>query len=434
MFCVAVEKCIVSNFVNKKAMSETLSNTKLDVLFFVKKTKLLKNGEASICMRITVDSKRAELMIKRSVAPNKWNQAKECATGNDHAGRELNHFIEVYRTKVFKIFRQLEMDGRAITARTISDILQGREDPEKPKTLVEIFTQHNKEVHSLVGVDFAEVTARKFDTSLLRLREYIAHQYKMGDIAIANVDNQFVRNYDLFLKTHSGCHHNSALKHLKNLKKIVRIAMANGWVQKDPFFGIRFIEQEAHVEFLTKEELNTLIHTDFKITQHNQVRDIFIFCAFTGLAFADVKTLKPEHIKTDNDGQLWIRKPRQKTGVMCNIPLIPPAVALIGKYKDHPHCAIKGVVMPVFSNICMNDYLRDIARLCGFDKPLTCHIARHTAATVVFLANQVSMDNVAKILGHKNTKMTQRYAKVLDSSIKRDMENVAACFANICNL
>jgi len=405
-------------------MCETLSNTKLDVLFFIKKTKLLKNGEAPICMRITVDSERAEIMIKRSVLPNKWNQKKECSVGNEATLRELNHFIEVYRTKVFKVFRQFEMDGKEITARAIRDILQGREDPDKPKTLVEIFSEHNKQVHSLVGVDYAEVTAKKFDTSLLRLREYLTYQYRADDISITGVDNQFVRNYDLFLKTQCGCHHNSALKHLKNLKKIVRIAMANGWVQKDPFFGIKFIEQEAHVEFLTKEELSTLINTEFKIPQHNQVRDIFVFCCWSGLAFADVKTLKPEHIKTDNDGQLWIRKPRQKTGVMCNIPLIPPAVKLIEKYKEHPYCVLNEVVLPVFSNICMNDYLRDIAKLCEFNKPLTCHIARHTAATVVFLANKVSMENVAKILGHKNTKMTQRYAKVLDYSIKQDMENV----------
>lgn len=371
----------MSNFVNKKAMNEKLSNTKLDVLFFIKKTKLLKNGEAPICMRITVDSVRTEIMIKRSVNLKKWNQAKECTTSNDHAGRELNHLIEAYRTKVFKIFRQMEMDGRDITARGIADVMQGKEDKDKPKTLVEIFSEHNTQVHSLVGVDYAEVTAKKFDTSLLRLKEYLVHQYKVEDIVITAVDNQFVRLYDLFLKTECGCHHNSALKHLKNLKKIVRIAMANGWVQKDPFFGIKFTEQETHVEFLTKEELGTLINTQFKIPQHNQVRDVFVFCCYTGLAFADVKTLKPEHIMEDNEGQLWIRKRREKTGVMCNIPLIPQALELIEKYKDHPHCLSKDVVMPVFSNICMNDYLRDIAKLLNLNKPLTCHLARHVKSS-----------------------------------------------------
>lgn len=406
-------------------MCETLSNTKLDVLFFIKKTKLLKNGEAPVCMRITVDSERAEIMIKRSVLPNKWNQVKGCAVGKEPIIRELNQFIDVYRAKVFKIQRQLEIDGREITARTILGILQGKEDTDKPKTLIELFSEHNDQVHLLVGKGYAEVTAKKFDTSLLRLKEYLNHQYALKDIVFTNIDNQFVRNYDFFLKTQRGCHHNSALKHLKNLKKIVRIAMANGWVKNDPFIGIKFIEEETHIEFLTKEELSTLINTEFKIWQHNQVRDIFVFCCFTGLAFIDVKTLKPKHIIADNDGYLWIRKPRQKTGVMCNVPLIPPAVKLIEKYKDHPDCIIKGVVLPVFSNICMNDYLRDIAKLIGFSKPLTCHVARHTCATVVLLANRVTMENTAKILGHKSTKMTQRYAKVLDYSIKRDMENVA---------
>lgn len=148
----------------------------------------------------------------------------------------------------------------------------------------------------------------------------------------------------------------------------------------------------------------------------------------TGLSFADVKGLKPEHVMADNDGSLWIRKPREKTGVMCNIPLVGSAIRLIEKYRDHPLCESRGVVLPVFSNICMNDYLRDIAKLCGITKPISCHVARHTAATSVFLANKVSLENVAKILGHKSTKMTQRYAKVLDSSIKRDMENVELMF------
>lgn len=357
-------------------MHETLSNTKLDVLFFIKKTKLLKNGEAPVCMRITVDSERAEMMIKRSVLPNKWNQSKGYAIGKEPVILELNQIIEVYRAKVFRIQRKLELDSREITARTIKDILQGKEDPVKPKTLVELFMEHNEQVHSLVGKDYAEVTAKKFDTSLLRLKEYLLYQYRAKDVTLGNIDNQFVRNYDFFLKTKCGCHHNSALKHLKNLKKIVRIAMANGWRKHDPFLGISFIEQETHVEFLTKDELSVLVRTDFKVWQHDQVRDIFVFCCYTGLAFIDVKTLKPEHIMADNDGQLWIRKKRQKTGVMCNIPLIPQAVKLIEKYRHHPDCIVKGVVLPVFSNIVMNDYLGDIRKLCGFTKPLTCHIAR----------------------------------------------------------
>jgi site-specific recombinase XerD len=177
--------------------------------------------------------------------------------------------------------------------------------------------------------------------------------------------------------------------------------------------------------------LETLIHKEFSISRLAQVRDIFVFCTFTGLAFIDVKQLTHNHLTKDNNGAMWIRKSRQKTRNMCNIPILLPAQKLIEKYKDHPECIRKGVLLPVMSNQKMNAYLKEIADLCGINKKLSTHVARHTAATVVFLSHQVSMENVAKILGHSNTKMTQHYAKVLDSSIMRDMANVENCFANV---
>jgi site-specific recombinase XerD len=161
------------------------------------------------------------------------------------------------------------------------------------------------------------------------------------------------------------------------------------------------------------------------------VRDVFAFCYFTGLAFVDVQQLTPNHLIKDNNGAMWIRKNRQKTGNMCNIPVLSVAQKLIEKYQDHPDCIRKGVLLPVMSNQKMNAYLKEIADLCGINKKLTTHVGRHTCATVVMLANQVSMENVAKILRHSNTKMTQHYAKVLDSSIMRDMANVENCFSGV---
>jgi site-specific recombinase XerD len=227
------------------------------------------------------------------------------------------------------------------------------------------------------------------------------------------------------------CQHNSSLKHLKNLKKVIRIALANDWIKKDPFYGIQFKHEETNIEFLTQEELERLIHKDFSLQRLSQVRDIFVFCCFSGLAFVDVQQLTPNHLVKDNNGAMWIRKNRQKTGNMCNIPVLSAARNLIEKYQDHPDCIRKKVLLPVMSNQKMNAYLKEIADLCGINKKLTTHVARHTCATVVMLANQVSMENVAKILGHSNTKMTQHYAKVLDSSIMRDMANVENCFSGI---
>jgi len=157
----------------------------------------------------------------------------------------------------------------------------------------------------------------------------------------------------------------------------------------------------------------------------------FIFAAFTGLAFIDVQQLAPEHIVEDSNGNLWIRKPRQKTKNMCNIPLLDIPLEILRKYAKHPACQKKNRLLPVPCNQKMNSYLKEIADLCLINKTLTTHVARHSYATSVCLANGVSIENVAKMLGHTNIKMTQHYARVLDSSILRDMNNVKNVMAKV---
>ena len=200
---------------------------------------------------------------------------------------------------------------------------------------------------------------------------------------------------------------------------------------KDPFLGIRFHEKEVVREFLTMDELQTIYRQEFPLERLTLVRDVFIFAAFTGLAFIDVQQLVPEHIVRDNNGNLWIRKPRQKTKNMCNIPLLDIPQEILRKYADHPTCRKKGVLLPVPCNQKMNSYLKEIADICMIRKNLTTHCARHSYATSVCLANGVSLENVAKMLGHSNIKMTQHYARVLDSSILRDMMQVGRAISKL---
>ena len=400
----------------------------LSVLFIIKKAKLLKNGEAPICMRITVNKRVAEVMIKRSIPVDLWNQKKECSKGKDRVATELNHYINTVRAKVLQIHRELKIDNKPITADTIKDCFYGRDKAQR--SLLEVYAEHNEECSALIGKEYTESTVTKFDTSINRLKEYIRSCYHRDDIMLAELDGQFIRDFDFWLKTEKHCQNNSALKHLKNLKKVVRIALANDWIKKDPFYGIHFKQEEVNVEFLSREELDILMNKDFAIKRLEQVRDIFVFCCFTALAFVDVQQLSREHLIKDNNGALWIRKARQKTSQMCNIPVLSIPQRILRKYEDNAECIKKGVLLPVISNQRMNAYLKEIADLCGITKRLTTHVARHTAATIVFLANDVSMENVSKILGHSNIRMTQHYARVLDSSIMRDMENVEKNFCN----
>ena len=400
----------------------------LSVLFIIKKAKLLKNGEAPICMRITVNKRVAEIMIKRSIPVDLWNQKKECSKGKDRVATELNHYINTVRAKVLQIHRELEIDNKPITADIIKDCFYGRDKVQR--SLLEVYAEHNEKCRALIGKEYTESTVTKFDTSINRLKEYIRSCYHRDDIMLAELDGQFIRNFDFWLKTEKHCQNNSALKHLKNLKKVVRIALANDLIKKDPFYGIHFKQEEINVEFLSREELDILMNKEFAIKRLEQVRDIFVFCCFTALAFVDVQQLSREHLIKDNNGALWIRKARQKTNQMCNIPVLSIPQRILRKYEDNAECIKKGVLLPVISNQRMNAYLKEIADLCGITKRLTTHVARHTAATVVFLANDVSMENVSKILGHSNIRMTQHYAKVLDSSIMRDMFNVEKNFSH----
>lgn len=399
----------------------------LSVLFIIKKAKLLKNGEAPICMRITVNKRVAEVMIKRSIPIDLWNQKKECSKGKDRVAAELNHYINTVRAKVLQIHRELEIDNKPITADIIKDCFYGRDKVQR--SLLEVYAEHNEKCRALIGKEYTESTVTKFDTSINRLKEYIRSCYHRDDIMLAELDGQFIRDFDFWLKTKKHCQNNSALKHLKNLKKIVRIALANDWIKKDPFYGIHFKQEEVNVEFLSREELDILMNKKFTIKRLEQVRDIFVFCCFTALAFVDVQQLSREHLIKDNNGALWIRKARQKTNQMCNIPVLSIPQRILRKYEDNAECIKKGVLLPVISNQRMNANLKEIADLCGITKRLTTHVARHTAATVVFLANDVSMENVSKILGHSNIRMTQHYAKVLDSSIMREMVNVEKNFS-----
>ena len=401
------------------------------VLFFLKKTRLLKNGEASVCMRITVNGTRVENNIRKSIDPALWSQAKETARGKSRRACDLNTYIEEARIKLYQIFCELEQQNRPVTAHLLQELFFGQEQPEEVRTLLGTMQEHNDQCRALVGTDYALITVRRYESCRRYLAELIRQRYGKEDLPLAEVNGELVRAFAFYLKTEKGCQQNTVIRYMKCLKKITNLARANDWMAKDPFLGIRFHEKEVVREFLTMNELQTIYRKEFPLERLTLVRNVFIFAAFTGLAFIDVQQLAPEHIVRDNNGNLWIRKPRQKTKNMCNIPLLDIPQEILRKYADHPTCRKKGVLLPVPCNQKMNSYLKEIADICMIRKNLTTHCARHSYATSVCLANGVSLENVAKMLGHSNIKMTQHYAQVLDSSILRDMMQVGRAISKL---
>ena len=363
------------------------------ILFFIRRTRLLKNGEAPIGLRITVNGQRAEMQIKRSVAEERWNASKGCVTGKDRKALELNQYLESVRTKIYQIHRELLQDGKPITAFTIIQKFNG--EGESPKMLLEVFREHNRKYRELIDRDYVKGTVLRYERTVRYLEEMLQSQYNLKDIPLKELNHEFVQNFEHFVKVRKNCAQNAAVKYLKNLKKITRLALVNKWIADDPFSEIRFHQ-----------------------TQSN--RDFFVFCALSGLAFTDAQHLTPEHITQDNNGDYWIRKPREKTNNICNIPLLNIPRMIAEKYKNHPECIKRGVALPVPSNQRMNSYLKEIADVCGIKKTLSTHIARHTFACIA-IANKVSMESIAKMLGHSDLRTTKIYAKLMDKTVSEEM-------------
>ena len=399
-----------------------MERKRFSILFFIKRSKLLKNGEAPLRVRVTYDKLYVELQLKRSIKVPLWSQEKEHSTGKDRNSVELNHYIDALRVKFYQIYQDLELEGRLISARAIINRYQGKDDTSK--TLYNVFKEHNDNCRKLIGTDYAEITVRRYDNCLKYLMELVKQEYKLDDILLREVNSELVRAFDLYLKTEKGCAQNTVIRYMKCFKKVIHLAIANEWINKNPFAGIKFHEVEVNKEILTQAELNKIIAKDFEIERLELVRDVFIFQCYTGLAFIDVHNLRPEHLMEDNNGNLWIMKSREKTKNMCNIPLLSIPKLILDKYKDNPYCLDKGVLLPVLCNQKLNSYLKEIADLCGIKKNVTTHTARHCFASVIALANNVSLPNVAKMLGHSSIRMTQHYAKVMDQSILRDMQGV----------
>lgn len=399
-----------------------MERKRFSILYFIKRTKLLKNGEAPVRVRVTYDKIYVELQLKRSVLVPLWSQEKERAIGKDRNSTELNHYIDALRVKFYQIYQDLELEGKIISARAIINRYQGKD--ETFKTLYNVFKEHNDNCRKLIGTDYAEITVRRYDNCLKYLMELVKRTFKQNDILLREVNGELVRAFDLYLKTEKGCAQNTVIRYMKCFKKVINLAIANEWISKNPFAGIKFHEVEVIKDILTQAELNKILAKEFEIERLTLVRDIFIFQCYTGLAFIDVYNLRPEHLSEDNNGNLWIMKPREKTNNMCNIPLLSIPKKILEKYKDNPYCHGKGVLLPVPCNQKMNSYIKEIADLCGIKKRLSTHTARHSFASVIALANNVSLPNVAKMLGHSSTRMTQHYAKVMNQSILRDMENV----------
>ncbi len=395
-------------------------DTKISILFYSKSAKKTTENLVPIYLRVTVNGRRFEVSIQRYVDLTKWSSKAGKMKGNTEEARSINVYLDTLKSKVYFYQKEIIQEGEPLTVDSFKQKWLGI--TEQPRMLLEIFEQHNKQIGQLIGREFAKGTLSKYSTALEHTRTFLKWKFGISDIDIKKLSYEFVTDFEFWLKSVKKCNHNSSIKYISNFRKIVNYCLKSGWLQKDPFFGFKMAKKEVIREYLTDDELQTMAGKEFAIDRLSQVRDIFLFSCFTGLAYIDVHKLKRSQIAKGIDGDQWIFTSRQKTETPSRIPLLPLAKDIIEKYKDHPKCANGDRLLPVLSNQKMNSYLKEIADLCGITKPLTFHIARHTFATTVTLSNGVPIESVSKMLGHKSIKITQHYAKILDRKVSDDMQ------------
>lgn len=393
--------------------------SKITVLFYIKRTKTNKLGQCPIFVRITVDGKRTENSTGLFIDAKNWSSKAGKFIGKSQESRLINEQLDILKYKIFNTKNELLNAAETVTVANLKNKLLGIS--ARNRTLIPIFQDHNNRIETLLGQEYAPGTLERYKTSLKHTQDFLEWKYNVNDIELDKINHAFICDYEFYLRSVRKCANNSAIKYIKNFKKIVKQCMANGWISQDPFANYKSKIKEVERVFLTEQELNKIADKEFVGERLSIVRDLFLFSCFTGLAYIDLKNLTTQHISKGIDGEQWIFTHRQKTESASKIPLLPIPLHIIKKYKNHPHCEIQNKLLPVPSNQKMNAYLKEIADLCGINKELTFHIARHTFATTVTLTNGVPIESVSKMLGHKNIRTTQHYAKVLDKKVSEDM-------------
>ena len=392
------------------------------ILFFIRDSRVRKDGTTSIEVVLTVNGERCAFSTGKKVKSCNWDKNKQQVKGKDEEAQSLNNYLKAIKAKLYQKEAELLERGFVITAELLRDAYFDKVESLKEKSLFEVFEEHNQEQEKLVGNGVSKATYWISVYTVRLLKEFVQQKYKREDLYLRELNLNFIQSFHTFLRIDKGMAQNSSTKHLKLLKKIINLAVANSYMTTNPFITYKVEREPVEIDFLDEEELRKIISFDTPLPRLEKAKDMFLFGCFTGLSYIDIKTLSPEHFEKDNIGRIWIKKRRVKTGVLSRIPLLPIAKLILDKYKGGEK------LLPIQDPADINKYLKDIAILCDIKKRITFHTSRHTFASTVTLANNISLEVVSKMLGHTNTRMTNHYAKLIDKCIGEQMDKLMDTF------
>lgn len=398
------------------------------IIFYLKREKLKKDGTYPVMGRITVDGTQCQFSCKVDCKPDLWETKGGRAIGKSVMARNVNMELDKIKARIDKYYKEIVDRDNFVTAEKVKNAFLGLE--YRQHTLMTMFAQWNEEYKKMHdGGLRSKASLHKYQAVYKHVGEFLRQHYRVSDMALKEIQPSFVSDFEVYLKTERNISHNTCILYNNAIMMLMHRAHENGWVSRYPFSDYHIQKEETEKGFLTKEELNALMNNPRLTPRRAYIRDLFIFCCFTGLAHADLKNLKNENIvKNPADGSWWIHTHRQKTGVAENVKLLPIPLAILKKYKG---LCTDGHVFDVPNHKSCCKRIRFVAKLCGITKNLTWHMARHTMATVVCLSNGMPLEVVGSVLGHKCIESTQVYAKITQEKLGCEIDTLATKLAKI---
>ena len=341
------------------------------ILFFIRDSRVRKDGTTSIEVVLTVNGERCTFSTGKKVKSCNWDKNKQQVKGKDEEAQSLNNYLKAIKAKLYQKEAELLDRGFIITADLLRDAYFDKVESIKERSLFEVFEEHNQEQEKMIGNGVSKATYWVSVYTIRLLREFVQQKYKREDLYLRELNLNFIQSFHSFLRIDKGMAQNSSTKHLKLLKKIINLSVANSYMAFNPFSTYKVEREPVEVDFLDEEELRKIINFDTPLPRLERAKDMFLFGCFTGLSYIDIKTLTPEHFEKDSAGRIWIKKRRVKTGVLSRIPLLPIAKLILDKYKGGEK------LLPIQDPADINKYLKDIAILCGINKRICFHTRRH---------------------------------------------------------
>lgn len=398
------------------------------ILFYLKRNAPKSNGLVPVMCRITVNGKISQFSCKLDVDEKHWDVKTGRMTGRSVVALEANRMLDKIRVGINKAYQDICDKDNYVTAEKVRNAFLGM--GMNHETLLAVFRQHNEDYAKQVGKIKSQRSYWKYCTVYNHLSEFIRQRYKVSDIALKELAPAFITDFELFLRTEKNHCTNTIWSYMMPFKRIIYMSINNGWLQRDPFYAYSITKEETKRGFLSKEEIKMLIEGSFKKKSYELIRDLFIFCCFTGLSWTDMANLTKENLQTSFDGHLWIKTNRQKTGTETSLRLLEVPLRIIKKYEG---CSENGKLLPVpcYPN-CKNG-IKVIAKKCGIEKNVTWHMSRHSFATTVCLSNDMPIETLSKMLGHRSIRTTQIYAKITAEKVSNDMEKLSQALSSMEN-